>query len=296
MLYIYENINHKQSLIHSFKSKKTKIFANLQQNNEEILAQVSEPGYFIFHIDLTKTKNFYVNKQQLVEKLLKLGIKPINGIINNISKSYIQDSCRKLGLNNVTENLKLNDIVIVKSDFNFNNIPETRLTFEEKKQLGVPIDIKKQDYIITEYKNINFNEITPNSVVEKYIQNKDNLFYRVYKFYEYYAVSEVKDSNPIKKMPAGINRISYCFDIKNLVHEENRFLSILQQAEKLSTFMHLDYGTFDVVRSDKDEFYIIDVNTTPFWGNDSKHSLDKIIDHLSLGLRNKNANNSFNTN
>lgn len=284
MLYIYDSLTHNESLIDFFGNKKTKIRAKVQQDNKEILTLVKKPGYFIFHVNLTNTTKFYTDKQKLIHELIKRNVKPVNGFIEDISKTYIQNCCQFLSINNVVTDIQPNETVIIKSNFNFNNIPETRLTQEEKNKLGICFDIQNQPYTIIKYKDVNTKEVLSNSVIERFIENKENLFYRVYKFFNYYVISEVKDVNKIKKMPSGITRTSYCFNVNENLYKETCFCSILEQTEKLSHFIHLDYGTFDVVKSDNNQFYIIDVNLTPFWGNDIAINLNKIIQYLQMGV------------
>lgn len=284
MLYIYDITNHDESLIDFFGKEKIKLKAKVQQDNEEILNTVKKPGYFIFHIDLTNTTKFYTDKQKLIQELLNKNIKPVNGFIEDISKTYIQNCCQILSINNVVSNIKSDEDVIIKSNLNFNNLPEIKLTREEKNKLGISINIQIQPYKIMKYGDVDRENLPPNSVIERFIENNENLFYRVYKFYSYYVISEVKDFVKIKKMPAGITRTSYCFNVEEELYKKTRFYPILKQTEKLSTFIHLDYGTFDVVKSDDNQFFIIDVNTTPFWGNGIAINLNEIVQYLQTGI------------
>lgn len=280
MLYIYDIANHDESLIDFFGTEKIKLKAKVQQDNEEILNTVEKPGYFIFHVDLTNTTKFYTDKQKLIRELLNKNVKPVNGFIEDISKTYIQNCCQFLSINNVVTNIKSDEDVIIKSNLNFNNLPEIKLTREEKNKLDIPFNIQIQPYKIMKYADVDRENLPLNSVIERFIENDENLFYRVYKFYSYYVISEMKDSNKIKKTPEGIKRTSYCFNTEENIYKETRFCSILEQTKKLSAFIHLDYGTFDVVKSNKNQFYIIDVNTTPFWGTGNSSDLNEIIQHL----------------
>jgi hypothetical protein len=43
----------------------------------------------------------------------------------------------------------------------------------------------------------------------------------------------------------------------------------------------LDFGALDVVESETGDYYVVDVNKTPFWGDERQPGL---LEHLRLGL------------
>jgi hypothetical protein len=45
---------------------------------------------------------------------------------------------------------------------------------------------------------------------------------------------------------------------------------------------HLDFGAIDVIESAAGDFYIVDVNKTPFWDDEYQPGL---LEHLRLGLQ-----------
>jgi glutathione synthase/RimK-type ligase-like ATP-grasp enzyme len=54
--------------------------------------------------------------------------------------------------------------------------------------------------------------------------------------------------------------------------------------ETAGVFLHrfkLDYGAIDIVESHDGEFYVVDVNMTPFWGDERQAGL---TEHLRLGF------------
>jgi hypothetical protein len=56
---------------------------------------------------------------------------------------------------------------------------------------------------------------------------------------------------------------------------------LLHTAGVFASRFHLDYGAVDVLESQDAEFYIVDVNKTPHWGNVQEPG---VIEHLRLGF------------
>jgi hypothetical protein len=104
-----------------------------------------------------------------------------------------------------------------------------------------------------------------NFVIEKFIENRNNVFYRAYKVFTKLVISKVVDDNLLKKMPIGINRTNYFINLEDS-YSNHALHDMIYQIDKLSKHMFIDFGAFDIVVSDANMFYIIDINKTPHWG------------------------------
>ena len=262
-----------------FKSA-IRIKAGIAQKNKYILNQVTRHnGYFLFHINLSETSRFFENKETLCERLKSRNIKYLNKDIVDISKKFVQDTCFLLGLNctRAFPDGDPDELLIIKSNDNYGGIKENKLTADQKIKLGITITSSDQnvEYTVTERRNIEQNIWDDRSlVIERYISNTENLHYRVYKVNKRVVISEVNDDNLIKKMPDGIKRTNFCFDaLADDLHGTERadMNELYFIINKFCSHVNLDFGAIDVVRDDNNQFYIIDINTTPFWGIKSHH-------------------------
>ena len=140
-------------------------------------------------------------------------------------------------------------------------------------------------YIITTKNKIckyDINLENDSIIIEKFVKNDQDLFYRVYKLFSRLVISEVTDKKRIKKMPIGIHRKNYFVDLteNNAGH---KFESIIDQINKLSLSMNIDFAAFDIVMSNDHDFYIIDINNTPYWGT-LKIDDYEMMEYLKLGI------------
>ena len=263
MIYVYQDSKNSKCLINNIFTEHKKIICKKKQDNKEILSQVQESGLFVFHADRTFDNLYYENKQLLSNELKKLNIRTVNSQLNNISKRYIQKCCELSNINNVMAS-RLGDkeeILIVKTDLNSRGIPENK-----NRETAF-------EYLVAPRKNIPEQYWADDTfVIEKFIENKNNIFYRVYKIFTKLVISEVTDDNLIKKMPASIKRINYFIDLKDN-YTNHIFYEMIHQIDKLSESMFIDFAAFDIVVSDTKEFYIIDVNKTPCWGETQNNDL-----------------------
>ncbi len=81
------------------------------------------------------------------------------------------------------------------------------------------------------------------------------------------VVTEVVERSLIKKMHTRERRSNYYFDLNDnaLVQGDNlRFADLLSDIQKLCDAYCLDFAAIDVVKSDENKYYIIDVNPTPY--------------------------------
>lgn len=267
MIHIYQSHQDNTYLINNIFPEHTKIISQYKQSNKDILSKVQPNGLFIFHIDLTCDESYYQDKQDLIKHLKILNMTMLNQHMNDISKKHIQQCCRDININSVTTTQFEDDeeLCIIKSNLNCNGIPEG-------KNIIYSVLPKKQ---ITEHE-WNNSEL----VVEKFIQNKRNIFYRIYKSINRLVISEVVDQKLIKKMPRGVKRVNSFVNLRE-DWSNHKFYKIIKQIRDLSIYMKIDFGTFDVVMSDTQDYYIVDVNKTPYWGEITNIDNIELIHFLS---------------
>lgn len=225
-----------------------------------------------FHIDLTFCFNVPDKREFLCKTFEEKGILIANKNVTDISKRHIQDVLRDIGLNTtvVNGNDLSCDLLILKTNFNYGGMNESETP-------------GYWQYIKGQYRLCQRNQIDDSLwfdhsvIIEKYITNSDNLFYTAYVMYDRLVISEVSDDKIIKKMPYGINRENFFYILTDLNHE-SRLGTLVNILKVFVDNFKLDFGSIDVVRDDFGNFYIIDVNSTPYWGIDDQ---DEIVYFLA---------------
>ena len=296
-VYIYEWNAGDDFLLSRMFPDATRLKADLYDDHENVIAQIPDHcGWFIFHINLTETAQIPRGRNELCAHLANRGVKVVNERLISIAKRRVQQTCGELGLQTAIASRSgpPGEMLIVKTDLNYGGLTERGLTSAERLRLNinqvVPSD--RQIYNILPRSEVPSNTwASPEYVVERYIQNSSNFFYRAHLFQKHIVVSRVVDDAPLKKFPVGLSR-----DDWYLVMPENEFVKtgsgtdvpakLVKDLIKFSERTGLDFGALDVVQDDEGEFYIIDVNSTPWWG-EVEECDQELIRFLSAGLQSR---------
>jgi len=112
-------------------------------------------------------------------------------------------------------------------------------------------------------------------IVERYIANRKNVFYRAFVMRNAIVVEAAISHLPLKKMNRGLARSSFYFRAprRTPVKREEVLTNVrdlprrlIPTISRLRRHIELDFGSIDVVADDEGNCYIVDVNTTPYWG------------------------------
>jgi hypothetical protein len=127
----------------------------------------------------------------------------------------------------------------------------------------------------------------PTLVVERYVKNPLGRFFRVYVAVNAIVISEAYTDTLVKRMEGRIRRHNHFLwrQGERIYAESNAAADLpprlLETAGAFLNRFHLDYGAVDVVENETGEFYEIDLNKTPFWGDEKQPGL---LEHLHLGF------------
>lgn len=266
---------------------------------EDVLQSLSaNVRLFAFHLNLTQTAFLPHNRSTLCRALLDKGVSVVNADVTNISKAFIQESCRRLGFptTEATPDGEPDEMLIVKTNLNYGGLGEKGFDARDLRILGFspaacPIDaksykiLKRRDVSPTDWKD-------PSLFIERFVENAKNRFFRAYWLSEYLVISEVVDPLLIKKMPEGIQRINWFFrthqdQIESIGSASPRAIKLAFQISVFVRFLKIDFGALDAVVDDDERYHIIDVNTTPSWRDTVapgivtflRAGLDVLVDH-----------------
>jgi hypothetical protein len=252
----------------------TFIEARVDDQLEDLLCRIPpDAASFHFHLNCTVTGRFPASRAKLVDALHARGIAVVNGALTDISKRTVQRRCAELGLNTTAaiRNGDPDEPVIVKTDLNFGGDSEWALTSDDRVALGVGEGsqmIWKSDH----YRVIPRREAEdawwddPTLAIERYIDNRDNRWYRAAVFFSRAVLREMVNKNQIKKVAQSVISRVWNLSIPDAEASSATGSYPRELVRDLALFARefgIDYGAVDFVVNDAGEPHIIDVNSTP---------------------------------
>jgi hypothetical protein len=127
----------------------------------------------------------------------------------------------------------------------------------------------------------------PTLAIERYIDNQDGIFYRVYGLGPATVVAQIWTDLEIKKLASQAHRREYHFfwtvagehiALGDATDEVVRAVSVGRRA---AAAMDVDFHGTDCVMGPDGAIIPIDVNKTPYWGDAVRPG---VLEHLRLGL------------
>lgn len=290
---VYDHGAWQGFLLHAILPDAHVIEAGLGESSEEVLQRLP-PGCrtFAFHLNLTLSSRLPVDRHTLVDQLGVRGINVRNAAVTDISKHAVQRICERAG---VASAVALRDgdpdePVLVKTACNYHGLPESRLNVEQMTWLGYRSARDMPAQRDAGYRIVRRAEVpamvwtSPHWVVERYVTNAADRFHRVYVAGNAVVISRVFDASVFKKMPEGIARESFFLQLSEpsvpaVGSPDIRDVAAL--SARFARTANLQYGALDVVSDDDGGYYVIDINTTPFWGDGGHPDL---LAHLRAGF------------
>jgi hypothetical protein len=260
-------------LISRIFPRATLVEGNLVEDCASVLSQLTGvETHFIFQVNLTLTKEVPASRCKIMSTLESHGVRVLNQDITDISKHWLQAGLRRLGLPTTSAG-KIGppkELLIVKSNENYMGVPERALSEEHKQLFSMtdpsPLFEGGGKYLILERQEIpNEHFEMPCLSIERFIQSPDDSFFRIYKVSEILVIVKAHAKGPLKKIRGDkrdLNIITTVEEVAEGWPDIPIRLSLVLQWFLLN--IAFDYGCVDVV-SDGVEYYITDINTTP-WG------------------------------
>ena len=294
-LCVYDWSEWRGSLIASVWSKARRIRANFQEPPHEVAARLPRKAKLLLvHLDISVMSPFISDASALIGVLSQRNVRVLNGRSADIRKRTIQSRCRDLGLPSVTATASGPDdeLLIVKTDLNSGGEREQLLSAAQKALFDLtahPGGMKRpDDYFVARRADLAadiWNDST--LVVERYVQNPFDRFFRVYAAANAVVISEAYTDARVKRMAGRIRRHNHwLWRDRDRIYGDSKIAaklpsSLLHTAGIFLDHFHLDYGAIDIVESQDGEFCVVDVNKTPYWGDEKQPGL---IEHLHLGI------------
>ncbi|MFT4927139.1 MAG: hypothetical protein ACI8WB_003245 [Phenylobacterium sp.] len=249
----------------------------------------NQPLHWFFQLNLSYSEHWLNQRSHLLSVLSTLGFTVYNGQVTDTRKRYVQQLNQQLGLNCVTieqsQQLKDSLLVMVKSNYNYGGEFESQLSPEQLIALdlrsNIGCDIQGFDsYYQTTMAAVDKTLFDDERVViERYIENLDQRFYRMYRCGNHAILSEIVNPDVVKKMRPGLPRKNWYFAFDQCKH--HAYQALINDASLMFNAIKMNFGAIDIVMDDEDNGYIIDINPTPGWGSENQ---SKVLDFLRHGI------------
>lgn len=248
-----------------------------------------------FQINLSVRGRLPLRIRDLTNRFVERGVFVVNGFVQDIRKSTLQTHLETIGLPSVkvTPSGSSHEVLFVKTDLNYGGDLERHLPPESIAAAGferlISPEIKGAYYYKTALRETLPAEIwnDPAIMIEKYIDNAENSFYRVYFSGERVIIVKAFAARIIKKLSNDPRDTNYVSDLEHLKAGRDELELSETLKRNLVTFLEqsaVEFGCLDIVHDGNDNFYIVDLNLTPYAG---RRPIDSFLTNfLRAGLGN----------
>lgn len=248
-----------------------------------------------FQINLSVRGRLPLRIRDLTNRFVERGVFVVNGFVQDIRKSTLQTHLETIGLPSVkvTPSGSSHEVLFVKTDLNYGGDLERHLPPENIAAAGferlISPEIKGAYYYKTALRETLPAEIwnDPAIMIEKYIDNAENSFYRVYFSGERVIIVKAFAARIIKKLSNDPRDTNYVSDLEHLKAGRDQLELSETLKRNLVTFLEqsaVEFGCLDIVHDGNDNFYIVDLNLTPYAG---RRPIDSFLTNfLRAGLGN----------
>jgi len=248
-----------------------------------------------FQINLSVRSRLPLRVRDLTNMFVERGVFVVNGFVQDIRKSTLQTHLEAIGLPSVkaTPSGPSHEVLFVKTDLNYGGdlerwLPRESITAGGLEHLVSP-DIRGAYYYKTVLREMLHADIwnDPTIVVEKYVNNSENSFYRVYFSGERVIIVKAFAPGIIKKLSDDPRDTNFVSDLDHLKAGTDELSISATLKRDVATFIEqtaAEFGCLDIVHDGHDNYYIVDLNLTPYAG---KRPIDPFLtDFLRWGIRN----------
>jgi hypothetical protein len=229
-----------------------------------------------FHINLSVRHRLPLRIRDLTNRFVDRGVYVVNGLVQDIRKSTLHSHLEVIGLSSakVTPSGSADEVLFVKTNLNYGGELERWLPPENIKAAGlehlISTDIGAYHYKPLERGMIEEGIWTdPSIVIEKYVTNAENSFYRVYFSGKQIIIVKAFAPRIIKKLSGDSRDTNFVTDLESLKAGTDDLPISETLRHDVATFVGLtpvEFGCIDIVHDGRDHHYIIDLNLTPYAG------------------------------
>jgi hypothetical protein len=245
-----------------------------------------------FQFNLSVRRRLPIRVHDLANRFTEQGLYVVNGFVQDVRKSTLHSHLEAIGLLSPKADPSgaHDEILFIKTDLNYGGdverwLPPEIITAAGFENLISP-DLGAYHYKLVERGKLPATVWTdPAIVVERYIANAEDSFFRVY--FSGKQVIIVKSFAPgiVKKMSNDPRDINFVSELQFLKAGNDQLPISAKLKQDVATFVEytpVEFGCVDIVHDGHDRHYIIDLNLTPYAGTCSS---DAALKHfLCLGI------------
>ena len=277
-------------LIQKIAPRAMALEAHPEDSVQDVLENLPDhPGVFLFQLNCSITRNFPPCRDALKLALIASGWILCNEDVEDITKRSLQRVLLEHGCNSVSiqRHGPLNELVVIKSNYNWGGSKEKELSEAQRHQLDVthiPREgMDQKSYLAWPRRKVaKTSWDDPSLTIERYVGNRKKIYYRISVAGTRLHLVELANPHRIKKVAKSRVLDHFEVDLRSgpwLSHP--RANRVLAEAVSTIRLLRLDFGSIDVVIDDDGNPYVIDVNITP-WFNKHTH-FPELLHHLSHG-------------
>lgn len=241
----------------------------------------------LMQVNLSLPSAFPANRFALLRYFHSMALPVLNGNAVNITKRYLHGVLDRARIASAQADRSgdPDEMLFVKSNLNWGGEPEQRLP--ESAQANYPAEIacariaRHDGYYCARRKDIGVDVWSDDTVVvERYITNPEDSFYRVYGFGESVAVVKAHSDAQLKKICGSPRDTNATYSRREILSKDLGLPQDLQGV--LARFLSqtsLQYFCLDIVH-DLERAYIVDLNLTPYsgWSSQTARICQFLID------------------
>jgi hypothetical protein len=229
-----------------------------------------------FQINLSVRSQLPINIRDLTNRFTKCGLYVVNGTVQDIRKSTLQAHLAKVGLPSlsVTADGPAEEMLFVKTNLNYGGELERWLP-TENVVAGKLEHLVSNEFGAYRYKTIQRQYIKeefwsdPALVIERYVTNTENSFYRVYFSGGRVVIVKAFAPGVIKKLSGDDRDTNFVTDLDHLKDGTDELPLSDSLKRDVAIFIEtapVEFGSLDIVHDGNDNHFIIDLNLTPYAG------------------------------
>jgi hypothetical protein len=245
-----------------------------------------------FQINLSLRSRLPLGIRELTNRFATRGIYVVNGLVQDIRKSTLHSHLEVIGLSSAkaTPSGSADEVLFVKTNLNYGGELERWLPAEDIAAGGLE-HLVSNDIGAYHYKTVERGMIEegiwtdPSIVVEKYIANAEDSFYRAYFSGKQIIIVKAFAPRIIKKLSGDSRDTNFVTDLEHLKAGTDHFEISAKLKRDVATFVEntpVDFGCIDIVHDGQDNHYIIDLNLTPYAGTRAHDPY--LTNFLKLGI------------
>jgi hypothetical protein len=256
----------------------------------------------LMHVDASRTDGFLEEEPTLYDQLAARGVVTLNARATDVRKRTLHERCAEIGLPSAVASRDGpgDERVIIKTNLNAAGLPERRLAERGGRSAErFTRDLNAEISDPQGYRVCRRDEVPERAwldrtlAIERYIDNPEGAFYRVYGVGPSTVVAQIWTDLTIKKLLLPARRREYYFfwtvggeDIV-LGDAGAEVVHAASVARRAAAAMQVDFHGTDCVMGADGTVVPIDVNKTPFWGEAGPRP--GVLEHLRRGLEHLQA-------